>query len=311
MIATVGATAQISSGWKWLAVLIGLAVIGLLWVAVGLTNRKIGWRIWKLVEGADGTSSTSKFQWLVWLVVVLFAYTVLWVLRAKGGNYGAITNVPANLLTVLGFSTATALAAKGITVGYVQSGRITKPSSPTAQAATPDGAGADLNQGGILRDDSGYPELAKIQMVGFTFIAVGIFLATLIHQIHSNPVQTDLPNIDSSLLVLMGISQGGYIGKKLVSITTPVLYPFSPSSVAHGGEVTVQGASLGQAQGGSQLLLDGYPIQAKEWTDTSIKFDIPNVYPGANLNWTPPQLVRIAVEREGGERSNEALLTVT
>ena len=208
MLATVAAAAHISPGWKTVAVLIGFALLGLLWAWIGLTNTKIGWKVWQLVGGEDGPSSTSKFQWAIWLVVILFAYTVLWVLRAKAGDYSAITTVPRNLLTVLGLSTVTAVAAKGITVGYLQSGRITKASRTQG------------GQGGILKDDSGYPELAKIQMIGFTFIAVGIFLATLIHQIHTNSLHAGLPNIDSSLLVLMGLSQGGYLGKKLVSVGT-------------------------------------------------------------------------------------------
>jgi hypothetical protein len=301
MVAILASAGQVSTGWKWIAALIGLGVLGLLWAFVALANKKIGWRIWKLIEGADGAPSTSKFQWFVWLVAILFSYTVLWVLRARGGDWSAIANVPGNLLAVLGFSTTTAVAAKGIAVGYLQSGRITKANAQ---------AGTVAAQGGILVDDTGYPELAKIQMVGFTFIAVGIFLATVIHQIVSDPVQTELPNIDSSLLVLMGLSQGGYIGKKLVSVTTPVLYPISPPSVARSSAVTLQGASFGQSQGGSQLLLDGYAIPATTWSDTSITFDVPTIYPGASLNWNPPQPVRIAVEI-GGQSSNDAPLTVT
>ncbi len=221
MLAMVGATAQVSPGWKAIAVLIGLALLGLLWACIGLTNKKVGWKIWKLVKGADGPSSTSKFQWAVWLVVILFAYTVLWVLRARAGDYSAITTVPRNLLIVLGFSTATAAAAKGITVGYVQSGRISK------------AAAAQGDAGGILQDDTGYPDLTKIQMIGFTFIAVGIFLATFIHEIHTNSFATGLPNIDSSLLVLMGLSQGGYVGQKLVSSPTRLARaPIAPPSTA-------------------------------------------------------------------------------
>ena len=33
-----------------------------------------------------------------------------------------------------------------------------------------------MNTGGIFQDDGGSPELAKIQMIGFTIIAIGIFL---------------------------------------------------------------------------------------------------------------------------------------
>jgi len=209
VIASLVVGATVSSGWKWLAVVIGLGALGLLWAVVALTNKTIGWRVWRLVEGADGPRSTSKFQWAIWLVVILFAYVVLWVLRARQGDWTAISAVPQNLLTVLGFSTVTAATAKGITVGYTRAGFVTK-------AIASQGGPV---HGGILEDDTGLPELAKIQMVAFTFLAAGIFLATVIHQVLANPVQTDLPDIDSSLLVLMGISQGGYLGKKLVTRT--------------------------------------------------------------------------------------------
>lgn len=204
----VAAAAHVTTAWKAIAVLIGLGLLALLWVLIGVTNKKIGFKIWKLVKGADGPSSTSKFQWAVWLVVILFVYTVLWVLRARAGDYSAITKLPSNLLVVVGLSTTTASAAKGITVGYLQSGRVAK------------GSADQPARGGVLQDDTGYPDLAKIQMVGFTFIAVGVFLATFIHEIHTNTFTSGLPNIDSSLLVLMGLSQGGYVGQKLVASTT-------------------------------------------------------------------------------------------
>jgi len=72
-----------------------------------------------MFRGFDGLASTSKLQWFLWLIVILFGYTSLWVLRAEQGDYSALSNIPVNLLTVLGFSTATAAAAKGITSGYV------------------------------------------------------------------------------------------------------------------------------------------------------------------------------------------------
>jgi len=197
----------VSAGWKWLAILIAVGFIVLMFVFVGVASGQ--WNPWKLVEGQDGISSTSKFQWLVWLLVILFAYVALWILRAKQGDYGAIHDVPNNVLTVLGLSTATAAAAKGITTGYVKTNRITKRNAADPPAAP--------SVGGILQDDTNFPEIAKIQMIAFTFVAVGIFLATVIHQIAHNPPTGTLPDIDTSLLVLMGISQGGYLAKKLVS----------------------------------------------------------------------------------------------
>jgi hypothetical protein len=303
---TAGAVA-VTPGWKWIAVLIGLAVLVLLYLLMAVLSRD--WNPWKLVEGADGAASTSKFQWFLWIVVIIFAYIVLWILRAKQGDYSAIKQVPVNLLTVLGFSTGTAAAAKGITAGYVQTGRVAK--TTAAQKAAPAAGQAAASQGGILQDDNGVPELAKIQMTGFTVIAIGIFLATVIHQVVSNPVITSLPDIDSSLLVLMGISQGGYLGKKLVTFGAPTLYAPSQPSGPAGTAVTLPGANLGSSPAG-QLTLNGRPIPTTSWSTSSIGFTVPATNPARdNAAWTATvEVVQLAVAVMG-QTSNSVPFNVT
>jgi hypothetical protein len=202
-----------SAGQKWGAVLIALGVLGVLYIVIGVITRI--WRPSEIVKGADGLASTSKFQWFLWIVVIIFAYIAVWVLLAEQGEYAAL-GAKAGLLTVLAFSTVTAVAAKGITSAYVRSGRITKPGVSLAE---PKAHGTSL--GGILQDDSGRPELAKIQMVVVTIITIGIFLATVIHQIVSRPGLAVLPGIDPFLVALTGISQAGYLGRKLVAADTP------------------------------------------------------------------------------------------
>ena len=307
-------TVTVSAGLKWGAVASGLGLLVLLYLATMVASGK--GNPWQLVEGADGSASTSKFQWFLWLIVILFGYTALWVLRAEQGNFSALSEVPVNLLTVLGFSTGTAAAAKGITSGYVQSGRVVKApphryppgraaaapperqrpgaAAAAAGAAAPASGGATVGNGGILQDDSGVPELAKIQMVGFTFIAIGIFLITVIHQIVTGNVTAGLPNIDSSLMVLMGISQGGYLGKKLVTFSPATLYAPSPASGAPGTAITLPGVSLGSQPG--QLTLDGVPIPVTSWSANSIQFPVPANDPATNSPWDGlPRVVQLAV----------------
>jgi len=289
------AHAAVSVHWKWYAVLIGLGVLAVLGAIAAIPTRG---KLWQLADGADGRASTSKFQWLLWLVVILFAYSVLWVLRARQGDYAASSQVPVNLLTVLGFSTGTAAAAKGITAGYIQSDRLAKPVAVKGA------------KGGLIQDDSGVPDLAKLQMVGFTLIAVGIFLWTLGHQIASNPVDTNLPNIDSSLLVLMGISQGGYLGKKLVTFSSPILYPPDQAEAAVGTDVTVTGANLGAPPSGTlppvgaQLTLDGQPVPNPQWSETSITFTVPGQPPATVKKVSLAAIVM-------GQKSNNVTLTIT
>lgn len=315
-VALATAKTVVTPGWKWLAVVIGLAVLAVLYL---LTLPSSGPNPWKLVQGADGSPSTSKLQWFLWIIVIIFAYSTLWVLRAKQGDWSAISQVPVNLLTVLGFSTGTAAAAKGITSGYVQTGRVVKTTQTqqtAVQKAAAKAAGDDPGKqtakspGGILQDDSGAPELAKIQMIGFTIVAIGIFLATVIHQIVSNPVVTTLPNIDSSLLVLMGISQGGYLGKKLVTSGAPVLYAPNPAKAEAGATVTVPGANLGSSSSGNQLTLNGFPQATTSWGASSIAFSVPLKNPDGDADWQATTKAELVVSVMG-QTSNSVPLIVT
>jgi hypothetical protein len=311
MLAATLATASqhdppVSGGSKAGAILIGVAFLFVLYAVTALFTHH--WKPADLVRGFDGFASTSKLQWFLWLIVILFSYVALWVLRAWNGDYSALSTIPVNLLTVLGFSTATAAAAKGITSGYVQTGKMTKPGAPAGAPAK--------NTGGIFQDDGGGPELAKIQIMGFTTIAIGVFLATVFHQIAIGDLKDSLPNIDSSLLVLMGISQGGYLGKKLVTFGTPALYPPSPESGPAGTKVTLTGANLGSLPG-SQLMLNGNGFGAT-WLPTSIQLTVPDGDPATSADpatrapWAGPfpQKMELVVSVQD-QASNSVYFSVT
>ena len=103
----------------------------------------------------------------------------------------------------MGLSATTMLAAKGITSNYTDTEEVDK---------------SDTGKGGLFLDDSGYPDLAKIQLMSWTFIGVGIFLLkTLSGIIGSTEALTAVPDIDGTLVALMGIGEGAYIGKKIIT----------------------------------------------------------------------------------------------
>ena len=214
------ASPHVSAGSKWVAVLSGLGLLLLIYLA---TMVRTSYRNpWKLVEGADGAASTSKFQWFLWIIVILFAYTALWVLRAEQNNFAALSEIPVNLLTVLGFSTGTAAAAKGITSGYVQNGRVAKaPPPPKAAAgaapvvaapaaAAPAPGDAIAGNGGILQDDSGVPELpAYISAESFSAAIIDLLVPNAAGKTTMAEVQNGIgelpewmPTLKSSLQAL-------------------------------------------------------------------------------------------------------------
>jgi len=204
------------SVWNWVSPYAwGLLAIGSVYVIGGVLGG--AWNPLKLVEGADGRPSTSKFQWLFWTVIVLYSYVVLYVTRARFGYDDAMAEIPTNVLYAMGFSAMTLTAAKGITVGYVNSQRLTK-----TAARSP----ADATISHLLTDDEGFPDLTKIQMMAWTVITGVIYLSRVIQltyaNIHRDADLLQMPDIDKSLMLLMGLGQGTYLGKKVTSMDSKI-----------------------------------------------------------------------------------------
>ncbi len=168
----------------------------------------------KLIVGEDGRFSNSKFQTVLWFGVLVSSYLATFWLRVHelgGGMMGGI-NIPENLLLLSGMSALTYTAAKGITVTKINNARAAgllniKPFAAAAQFWT------DLTS-----NDSSQFDLGDFQMLIMTFLAVGTFLALIIHFLGSLEARTivDLPDVDTTILASFGIGHGAYLTKKAV-----------------------------------------------------------------------------------------------
>jgi len=131
----------------------------------------------------------------------------------------------------------------------------------------------------------------------------------VLHQIVTKNIIGGLPTIDSSLIVLMVVSQGGYVGNKLVTFGAPTLLEVSPRSGPPGTSVVLSGANLG-SQSDGQLLLNSSPIYTTSWSNTSVQFTVATADPNGNAWTVPNQVVQLAVSTLG-QRSNFVLFTIT
>jgi hypothetical protein len=280
--------------------LAGIAALLLGWLLYGLLART--WNIWKLVMGTDGRASTSKLQWFLWTVVVVFAYVAIWTAGAQEGNLAPITEIPQNLLIAMGLSVTTMAAAKGITVSYVNSGKVIKPSADPGEKK-------DAGLGPIVSSDEHAPDLSKMQMMIWTLVAIVIYLFAVVDGIRGQHV---LPDIDPTLMVLMGLGQGAYLGKKLVTTTTPRLTGLSPVEGSPGTQITLLGMAFGAEQAGSLVTMDRNPFQPQGlvWADTEIQFTLPQTPPSGQA-WKPGQQVIFGVIVSGQESVNTLPFTVT
>jgi hypothetical protein len=170
--------------------------------------------------GGDGRLSTSKFQFFVWTAVIAFTYVWIFAVRLTAWpGAPSLDDLPTNVLLAMGFSITTAVAAKGITVAYQNSGRVTKTTPAT---------GIDTSVAGLVTtDDMETPDLTKIQMLLWTIVAATVYLVRVSHQIGDlavcipSPDHHCFPDIDNALMVLMGLSQGAYLGAKLTTADAP------------------------------------------------------------------------------------------
>ncbi len=190
----------------------GVSTLLVLWILYRVYSGT--WSVQRLIEGADGHPSTSKLQWFLWTVVVLFSYVMIYAAQAANDNFAAIANIPDNLLIAMGISSFSMVAAKGITVSQVQSGQVVKPQADPQ----------NVSLGSIVQDDAGYPDLSKIQIMAWTLIAIVVYLLQVNHTVADPTLPSDgtlltltLPDIGGSLMLLMGLGHGAYLGKKLVS----------------------------------------------------------------------------------------------
>src|SRR5436190_11896269 len=133
------------------------------------------------VDGVPQPYSLGRTQMAWWFFLVVLSYTYIWLCL------GDRDTIPTSVLGLMGIISATALAAMFI---------------------TPKNA-APRNTEDFWRDlaayDQGTIALDRLQIVVWTLILSGIFLTSVIWEL-------TMPEFSATLLALMGISSGTYIG---------------------------------------------------------------------------------------------------
>ncbi len=248
----------------WLGV---LGVVGYLSIVYLFTGRSGG--ITGMVAGQDGRLSTSKFQFFVWTAIVVFSYIALFVWKstlhcaeAAVANCGSLQQLPTNVLIAMGFSVITMATAKGITTSYVAAGRLLKDQN------TKDPGISDLVIG-----DLGKPDLSKIQMLTWTAIAIAVYLYQVVSLLPTFTAKKPFPDIDETLMILMGIGQGAYLGTKLATSTTAKLLSITPATAPVGATAAINGQGFG-ATGGTVQFGD-VVAASSSWSDTAVAFTVP------------------------------------
>lgn len=150
--------------------------------------------------------SLARLQMVWWFAIVFISYVLLWLLMQE------LPSIPASALGLIGMAGGTALAAAALDKG--------RPVAAT-KGFWPD-----------ISTDADGVTLPRLQQIAWTSLLGIVFLSQVVTRL-------TMPDFDSSVLALMGISAGTYLGfkvpEKQVNEATP-----APGDDGKGGYGTTQ-----------------------------------------------------------------------
>lgn len=152
-------------------------------------------------EGKLAPYSLSRFQMAFWSFLVVAAYVFIWLITAE------LDTITGSVLALLGIGSATALGANLIDAGKVTAAAASDGSAAPAAAAPQKPVVSQGFLRDVLSDEKGI-SLYRFQLFVWTLVLGVIFVASVYHGLQ-------MPQFNPTLLGLMGISSGTYLGFKV------------------------------------------------------------------------------------------------
>jgi len=169
--------------WIWLGLLL---VVACVMIACAIFTDML--RDGPGAEGSRGPYALARTQMAWWFFLVVVSYAFIWFVT------GDADSIPPSLLGLMGISAATALAAAKI-----------GPSPNALAQSSRRSAGLWRD---VVTDEAGGVALDRLQIVVWTLVLSGIFLTSVVWEL-------TMPEFNGTLLAVMGISSGTYIGFKI------------------------------------------------------------------------------------------------
>ena len=206
------------------------------------------------LDKETNTYSLSRFQAFTWTVVLIGSYLYFALGRGLLIGKAQMPDLSPSLLGLLSISYGGLLVSRGIGAKVPKNELI----------STPPQLSNLITEGGAV-------SITRMQLLGFTFAGVAVFL----YYLSGMEVFTSgLPEIPATLNGLLAISQGGYLGGKLTG-DIAVNY-ILPSRVLKGKAATLKIFGAG-FKDKTKVLVQGSqtPIDAKFMTPSSVEVELP------------------------------------
>jgi len=256
----------LSDNWKLWISLFSLLMLFLLYLGLAYILKKFNFWNMILIDKTTNTYSLSRFQAMLWTVVLLGGYFYIAISNGLLLGNGTIPDFNPSLIGLLSISYIGMIGASG--VGNK------KPKNEIIE--TPPSLSNLFTSGGSI-------DIARLQLFGFTIVGVIIYLYNLIT---TNPLN-GLPDIPTTLLGLMGVSQTGYLGGKVIGDKTVVnmVKPFYVPAKQEGVSIQLIGAGFIK---NTKILIDEItePIETNFVSSTILKVEFPPLYTLGKKNLT-------------------------
>lgn len=148
--------------------------------------------------GGTPPYSLSRFQLAFWFILVVAGYVLVWIVT------GELDTITQSILALIGIGSGTALGAAMIDTSG--SGTTSDQNKDTTPPPPPAGASRSFMID-ILSDSTGGISIHRFQMFIWTLVLGVIFVVSVYKDL-------SMPDFSATLLGLMGISSGTYLGFK-------------------------------------------------------------------------------------------------
>jgi hypothetical protein len=257
----------------------GILTGAILYIVGYLLKRlKMGFKLWDVIREA-GYPSLARFQFTVWTAIVIFCFTTICIMRFLAGSLAIPNNIPENLLALMGISAGVTAVSTGVSKSKY--GEETK--VYTKETWNKDVLNDPKKKFGTMILENGVPSITRFQMLAWTLLSVALYLAKFLAILSAFTIADAntlcLPDIESTLLVLMGISQTAYVGGKWVAPTKPQIMNASYENRKINEEdtpfVVVNGNNFGDNKG--VVVLDNKVIAQDKitWDTAVVSFEAP------------------------------------
>lgn len=287
-----------------LAGAVGLVIVFSAFLGFCIRHVSADFRYSDLILDDSWKPSLAIFQFFVWTLIISFSYLFNELLRLKAGVTTFPESPPSNLLLLMGISVVVPLASEKIAPVLLPNQR----PAPRPPAIPP-------WETMFMQD--GKLTLSRFQMFLWTCIAVLLYIFLLFNTVlvqAKDVTGLGLPDIDVTLVVLMGISQGAYLGNKLVlqssagagsgagaspagsagAAPSVAITAIQPDAIRPGQEISIFGTGFGNTKDTVWFNNDRLPAGAiVNWTETRIDLRLPDA-PLSGSSWPGKYGVKVA-----------------